>query len=79
MAPTVAQVKAELSNDAKKKAGKKVTTKKRVPLTLPASCRINDYGFLGFRKPLLDALSFHKGEKLTIDKNADGSVTLRKA
>jgi hypothetical protein len=63
------------------KTRKKATPRKKAkaPLSFPAPIRINDYGFIGVRKPLLEALSWHKGEKLTIDKNADGSVTLRKA
>jgi hypothetical protein len=60
---------------------KKATPQKKAkaPLTFPADIRVNAYGFIGIRKPLLEALSWHKGEKLTIDKNADGSATIRKA
>ena len=60
------------------KKTKKAPKKKDKTATFPASIRVNDYGFIGIRKPLLEALSWHKGENLTIDKNADGSATLRK-
>jgi hypothetical protein len=43
-------------------------------LVFPAPIRINNYGFIGVLKSILEALSWHKGEKLTIDKNADGSA-----
>ena len=61
------------------KKQKKAPKKKDKTVTFPASIRVNAYGFIGIRKPLLEALSWHKGEKLTIDKNTDGSVTVRKA
>ena len=53
--------------------------KSQKPLEFPVSARINNYGFLGFRKGLLEALDWHKGMGLKIEKNADGSVTVRKA
>jgi hypothetical protein len=64
-----------------KKETKKATPQKKAktPLAFPAPIRINNYGFIGVRKPLLEALSWHKGMALKIDKNPDGSVTLRKA
>jgi hypothetical protein len=58
---------------------KKAEKKKDAPLTFPASIRINNYGFIGVRKGLLEALSWKKGMALKIDKNSDGSVTVRKA
>lgn len=48
-------------------------------VTFPASIRINDYGFIGMRKSLLEALSWSKGMALRLEKNQDGSVTVRKA
>jgi len=45
----------------------------------PADAKINDYGFLGFKKSWLEALGWKKGMALKIEKNADGSITLRKA
>jgi len=47
--------------------------------TFPADCRINNYGFLGFKVGWLSELGWHKGMALKIDKNADGSATLTKA
>ena len=45
----------------------------------PLDAKINDYGFLHFKNGWLENLGWHKGIALTIDKNADGSVTLTKA
>jgi len=45
----------------------------------PVDARINDYGFLGFKMGWLENLGWHKGMALKIEKNADGSITLRKA
>ena len=54
-------------------------TRKVKPATFPVKARINDYGFLNFRKPLLEVLGWTKGMDLTIEKNQDGSITVRKA
>lgn len=66
--------------DDKKTAKPKNAEKalKKEAVTFPASIRINDYGFLGLKKGLLEALGWNKGVRLQIDKNADGSATLRK-
>ena len=50
----------------------------------PCDAEINAYGFLGFKKAWLDNLGWEvvkgvKGVALKIEKNADGSITLRKA
>ena len=45
----------------------------------PADAEINDYGFLHFRKAWLESLGWSNGMGLKIEKNADGSITLRKA
>lgn len=45
----------------------------------PAEAKINDYGFLGFKKSWLENLGWSKGMPLKIEKNADGSITIRKA
>ena len=45
----------------------------------PAEGRINDYGFLNFKAKWLENLGWTKGIALKIEKNADGSITLRKA
>jgi hypothetical protein len=57
----------------------KKATKKDTPLTFPVGIRVNAYGFIGIRKGLLETLGWHKGMALKIERNADGSVTLRKA
>jgi len=44
----------------------------------PTDARINDYGFLGFKTRWLKDLGWTKGMHLKIEKNADGSITLRK-
>jgi hypothetical protein len=45
----------------------------------PADAQINDYGFLHFKKSWLEDLGWSNGMALKIEKNADGSITLRKA
>ena len=45
----------------------------------PTNARVNDYGFLGFKTRWLKDLGWTKGMALKIEKNADGSITLRKA
>ena len=45
----------------------------------PADARINDYNFLHFKTAWLENLGWSKGMALKIEKNADGSITLRKA
>jgi hypothetical protein len=45
----------------------------------PADTEINGYGFLHFRKSWLENLGWSNGMALKIEKNADGSITLRKA
>jgi len=52
---------------------------KKAELTFPATIRINAYGFVGIRKALLAALGWKKDMQLSVVKNEDGSVTLRKA
>jgi hypothetical protein len=51
----------------------------RKPVKFPVDVHINDYGFLNFRKPLLEALGWHKGTPVKINKNPDGSIMVRKA
>ena len=45
----------------------------------PADGRINDYNFLHFKTGWLKNLGWSNGMALKIEKNADGSITLRKA
>ena len=53
--------------------------RKAKPVKFPVDARINDYGFLNFRKPLLAALGWHKGMPVKISKNEDSSITVQKA
>lgn len=90
---TPEQVKEQIANDKKVPNSEKAAKKTSPPATaekkpknaekkdapFPANIRINDYGFIGLKKGLLEALNWHKGMALKIDKNPDGSVTLRKA
>jgi hypothetical protein len=62
-----------------KKAKAKPKPEKPVTPVFPADAHINDYSFLRFRDAWLKNLGWTKGMALKIDKNADGSVTLRKA
>lgn len=48
------------------------------PVKFPVDAKINDYGFLHFKVGLLAALSWKKGMPLKIERNPDGSITLRK-
>ena len=61
----------------KKKSEKK--PRKVKPVKFPVEARINDYSFLHFGVGLLKALGWTKGMTLKIEKNADGSITLRRA
>jgi len=70
----------EPKKEPKKRPQKEAKKKKEPPaLEFPVSARINDYGFIGLKKGLLAALGWHKGMGLKIDKNPDGSATVRKA
>jgi len=62
--------------DAEKSEEKK--TRKPKPTKFPVDGRINDYGFLHFGVGVLKALGWSKGMALKIERNADGSITLRK-
>jgi len=48
------------------------------PTKFPIDARINDYGFLHFKVGWLAALGWKKGMALKIEKNPDGSITIRK-
>jgi len=64
-----------------KKLEKKSEKKPRKvkPVKFPVEARINDYGFLYFGVGVLKALGWSKGMTLKMERNADGSITLRKA
>jgi hypothetical protein len=52
--------------------------KEKAKSPFPANAEINDYGFLHFRKAWLEDLDWKNGMALKIEKNTDGSMTLRK-
>lgn len=62
---------------AAKKAKK--AKKGQEPLTFPVTVRINAYGFIGVGRGLLEDFGWKKDTAPKIDKNPDGSVTVRKA
>lgn len=53
-------------------------TRRVKPASFPFEARINDYGFLHFRVGVLKALGWKKGMALKIERNEDGSITVRK-
>jgi len=53
--------------------------KNKPELKYPLESRINAYGFLHFCKNLLADLGWTKGTAVTIIKNPDGSIIIRKA
>jgi hypothetical protein len=65
--------------NANPKKEPKSAKKKKEPLTFPATIKINHYGFVNLRKQLLEALGWTKDMTLSVVKNLDASVTLRKA
>jgi len=65
-----------------KRKAKAKTEEKTSPF--PCDAEINAYGFLGFKKAWLEDLGWEvvkgvHGQPLKVEKNADGSLTLRKA
>lgn len=79
---TVIQAEDAAHNAEIAKADKSAKTKSK-PKTeetspFPAEAEINDYGFLHFCKRWLENLGWANGMKLKVDKNVDGSITLRK-
>lgn len=54
-------------------------TRKVKLVSFPFEARVNDYGFFNFRAGLLAALGWKKGMPLKIERNPDGSITVRKA
>lgn len=53
--------------------------KSAATLQYPLDARINGYNFMRFSNDLLADLGWHVDMALKVDKNADGSITLRKA
>lgn len=53
--------------------------KNAATLQYPTDARINGYNFMRFSNDLLADLGWHVDMALKVDKNADGSITLKKA
>lgn len=70
------KVEKETESKASKHNRKRAQTK---ATEFPAATRINDYGFLHFKKRWLEELGWAKGTALKIDRSADGTIILRKA
>lgn len=68
---------AQKPKKTKKKAEGKGEEKTTV--AFPVDSRTNAYGFIYMRAKWLEALGWQKGMKLSINKNPDGSLTVRKA
>lgn len=62
-----------------KKETKVKTEKKETSVEFPVSGHINAYGFLFLKVRWLKALSWHINMPVKIERNADGSITVRKA
>jgi len=45
----------------------------------PATTKINEYGFLHFKKRWLEELGWNKGTELKADRTPDGGLTLTRA
>ena len=69
------QKAAEIVKEKAKPKRKKNTA----TLQYPLNARINGYNFMHFSNALLADLGWHVDMMLKVDKNADGSITLRKA
>jgi hypothetical protein len=79
---TPEQVKQNPNNTTETRKPKR--QKKKKPATTsapqyPLNTLINDYQFLHFKTAWLEDLGWTKGMALKIEKNADDSITLRKA
>ena len=53
--------------------------KNKPAVKYPLKTKINAYGFLHFRNSWLADLGWAKGTAVTIEKNANGSITVKKA
>lgn len=73
---SIMQAEGEAHREDTEKSEKK--THKPKPAKFPVDGRINDYGFLHFKVGWLEALGWKKGMSLKIERNPDGSITLRK-
>ena len=62
-----------------KKETKVKTEKKEAPVEFPLSGHVNPYGFLFLKVRWLKALGWHIDMAVKVERNADGSITVRKA
>ena len=62
-----------------KKETKVKTEKKEAPVEFPVNGHVNGYGFLFLKVRWLKALGWHVDMPVKIERNADGSITVRKA
>jgi hypothetical protein len=65
---------AKRKKESKSKSEKKAATTVHFPVT----SRINAYGFIYTKAKWLTALGWQKGMTLKIERNSDGSITVRK-
>jgi hypothetical protein len=65
--------------DAKTQKAKRPKEEKPAAVEFPADSHLNPYGFIFMRKKWLKELDWTLGMKLQIERNPDGSVTVRKA
>ena len=75
---SIMQAEGEAHREDTEKSEEKKTRKVK-PTKFPVDARINDYGFLHFKVGWLEALGWKKGMVIKIQRNPDGSITVRKA
>jgi len=63
----------------KDKQTKTKNEKKETPVEFPVSGHVNAYGFLFLKVRWLKTLSWHLDMPVKIERNADDSITVRKA
>lgn len=63
----------------KKNMAKEGTKEDKETVSFPVDSRINAYGFIFLKIKWLRALGWHKDTALKIERNPDGSITVRKA
>lgn len=72
-----AEKAAKAKSEKKEKKAKSAT--KETPVEFPVSGHVNAYGFLFLKIRWLKALDWHLDMAVKIERNDDGSVTVRKA
>jgi hypothetical protein len=63
----------------KQKKGHEAKDKSTVTSEFPVDARINAYGFMFLKTKWLGALGWHGDMRVKIERNADGSITVRRA